>query len=44
VEKLITGYQPTKITEELRQELRVITFRAAQSFGMQSLPPLPQGE
>jgi len=44
VEKLITGYQPTKITEELRQELRAITLRAAQSFGMQSLPPLPQGE
>ena len=44
VEKLITDYQPTKITEELRQELRAITLRAAQSFGMQSLPPLPQGE
>ena len=44
VEKLITGYQPTKITEELRQELRAITLRAAQTFGMQSLPPLPQGE
>jgi trimethylamine--corrinoid protein Co-methyltransferase len=44
VEKLITDYQPTKITEELRQELRAITLRTAQSFGMQSLPPLPQGE
>jgi trimethylamine--corrinoid protein Co-methyltransferase len=44
VEKLITTYQPTKITEELHQELRAITLRAAQTFGMQSLPPLPQGE
>ena len=41
VEKLLSGYQPTKITEELRQELRAITLRSAQSFGMQSLPPLP---
>ena len=44
VEKLVATYQPTKITEELRQELRAITLRAAQTFGMQSLPPLPQGE
>jgi trimethylamine--corrinoid protein Co-methyltransferase len=44
VEKLISSYQPTKITKELRQELRAITLRAGQSFGMQSLPPLPQGE
>ena len=44
VEKLVATYQPTKITEELRQELRAITLRAAQTFGMQSLPSLPQGE
>jgi len=43
-EKLITTYQPTQITDELRQELRAITLRAAQTFGMQSLPPLPQEE
>ena len=43
-EKLIATYQPTTITEELRQELRAITLRAAQTFGMQSLPPLPQEE
>ncbi|MCJ7433694.1 MAG: trimethylamine methyltransferase family protein [Anaerolineales bacterium] len=43
-EKLITTYQSTQITDELRQELRMITLRAAQTFGMQSLPPLPQGE
>jgi trimethylamine:corrinoid methyltransferase-like protein len=44
VAKLITEYQPTKITEELRKELRAITLRSAQSFGMQSLPPLPHGD
>jgi trimethylamine--corrinoid protein Co-methyltransferase len=44
VEKLIVTYQPTQITEALRKELRAITLRAAQTFGMQSLPPLPQGE
>jgi trimethylamine--corrinoid protein Co-methyltransferase len=44
VEKLVATYQPTQITEELRQELRAITLRAAQTFGMQSLPPLPKGE
>ena len=44
VEKLITACQPTQTSEELRQELRVITLRAAQKFGMQSLPPLPPGD
>jgi len=43
-EKLIATYQPNQITEALRQELRAITLRAAQTFGMQSLPPLPKGE
>jgi trimethylamine:corrinoid methyltransferase-like protein len=42
VEKLVATYQPTQITDELRQELRAITLRAAQKFGMQSLPLLPQ--
>lgn len=41
-DKLLTTYQPTQITDDLRQELRAITLRAAQTFGMQSLPPLPQ--
>jgi trimethylamine--corrinoid protein Co-methyltransferase len=41
-DKLTKGYQPTKLTEEMRQELRAITLRAATTFGMQSLPPLPQ--
>ena len=44
VEKLIPTYQPTKITGELRQELRAITLHAAKTFGMEFLPPLPQEE
>ena len=44
VEKLIPTYQPTEMTEDLRQELRLITLRAAQTFGMDSLPPLPHEE
>jgi trimethylamine--corrinoid protein Co-methyltransferase len=44
VEKLLPTYQPTEMTKELRQELRAITLRAAQTFGMGSLPPLPQEE
>jgi len=44
VEKLIAACQPTQIAQELRRELRAITLRAAQTFGMQSLPPLPQEE
>jgi len=42
VEKLVATYQPTSLSKELRQELRTITIRAAQTFGMQSLPLLPQ--
>jgi trimethylamine:corrinoid methyltransferase-like protein len=42
VEKLVATYQPTSVSKELRQELRTITIRAAQTFGMQSLPLLPQ--
>jgi len=44
VEKLVATYQPTRVPKELRQELRAITLRAARTFGMQSLPPLPQEE
>jgi trimethylamine--corrinoid protein Co-methyltransferase len=44
VEKLMTTYQPNQITEEQRQELRAVTLRAAKKFGMDILPPLPQGE
>jgi trimethylamine---corrinoid protein Co-methyltransferase len=41
VEKLIPTYQPTKMTRELRQELRAITLHTAKTFRMESLPPLP---
>jgi len=44
VERLLPTYQPTEMTEALRRELRAITLRAAQTFGMDSLPPLPQEE
>ena len=44
VEKLITTYQLNKISEEQRQELRAVAFRAAKKFEMDSLSPLPQGE
>lgn len=42
VEKLLPTYQPPEMAEGLRQELRLITFHAAQTFGMDSLPLLPQ--
>jgi trimethylamine:corrinoid methyltransferase-like protein len=42
VEKLVAAYQPNTISAELRQELRAITVGAAKTFGMQSLPELPQ--
>ena len=44
VEKLVATYHPTRVPKELRQELRAITLCAARTFGMQSLPPLPQEE
>jgi trimethylamine--corrinoid protein Co-methyltransferase len=42
VEKLVAAYQPNTISAGLRQELRAITVGAAKTFGMQSLPELPQ--
>jgi trimethylamine--corrinoid protein Co-methyltransferase len=41
VEKLIPTYQPNKITDEQRKELREVTLRAANKFGMESLPAIP---
>lgn len=41
VEKLIPTYQPNNVTEEQRRELREVTLRAANKFGMESLPALP---
>ena len=42
VKKLLATYQPSPIADELRAELRDITTKAAQKFGMDELPPLPQ--
>jgi trimethylamine--corrinoid protein Co-methyltransferase len=41
VAKLLSGYRPPAVSDELKRELRVIATRAAQRFGMQELPPLP---
>jgi len=42
VVSLLSTYEPTSLPDELRQELRAITLRAAQSFGMDALPALPE--
>lgn len=42
VSELLNTYEPSSISEDLRRELRDITLRAAQSFGMDELPPLPE--
>jgi trimethylamine--corrinoid protein Co-methyltransferase len=42
VGELLAAYEPSPISAELREELRAITLKAAQSFGMDELPPLPQ--
>ncbi len=42
VDELLTTYKPSPIPDELRAELRAITTTAAQKFGMDKLPPLPQ--
>jgi len=34
-------YDPPSISDELRTELRDITAKATQEFGMDELPPLP---
>lgn len=39
---LLKNYRPSPLSSELRAELRRITTRAAQKFGMQALPALPQ--
>ncbi len=41
VEELLASYQPSSISKELRSELRGITTKAAQTFGMDELPTLP---
>jgi trimethylamine--corrinoid protein Co-methyltransferase len=42
VNELLASYQPPSITDELRTELRDIATKAAQRFGMDELPPLPE--
>jgi trimethylamine--corrinoid protein Co-methyltransferase len=40
VETLLTHYQPSPISEEIKKELRDITTRAANKVGMEELPDL----
>jgi trimethylamine--corrinoid protein Co-methyltransferase len=42
VNQLLVKYEPSPMSEDLRGELRAITLQAAQKFGMDELPPLPQ--
>jgi trimethylamine--corrinoid protein Co-methyltransferase len=39
---LLATYEPSPISDDLRCELRAITLEAAQRFGMDELPPLPE--
>ncbi|MGD8814007.1 MAG: trimethylamine methyltransferase family protein [Anaerolineales bacterium] len=41
VEALLATHQPSPISKELKDELRAITTKAAQTFGMDELPTLP---
>jgi len=42
VNELLSVYQPSPISDELRSELGSIATKAAQKFGMNKLPPLEQ--
>lgn len=42
VNQLLATYEPSPVSGELRAELRHITTKAAQKFGMDELPPLPE--
>ncbi len=42
VNELLGSYAPPSISKELHTELRVIATKAAQRFGMDELPPLPE--
>ena len=42
VQALLPTYGPPSMSEELRGELRAITLKAAQAFGMNELPSLPR--
>ncbi|MGD8554250.1 MAG: trimethylamine methyltransferase family protein [Anaerolineales bacterium] len=41
VDRLLETYQPSPISQSLRTELRKITAKAAQQFGMDLLPAMP---
>jgi trimethylamine--corrinoid protein Co-methyltransferase len=41
VDALLAGYESNQLSSDLKDELRAITTRAAGSFGMDELPPLP---
>jgi len=40
---LLDTYESPPIADDLRRELRALTLKAAQTFGMDELPPLPEG-
>ena len=42
VEELLTTYEPFALSKPVRRELRAITSKAAQRFGMDELPALPR--
>jgi len=42
VDQLLKNYQPGPVSDKLAAELRRITTEAAQKFGMDELPPLPE--
>jgi len=42
VAALLATYEPSPVSDDLRSELRTITQKAAESFGMDELPPLPK--
>ncbi|KPK90937.1 MAG: hypothetical protein AMJ88_15040 [Anaerolineae bacterium SM23_ 63] len=41
VDQLLGSYQARPLSDDLRVELRRITTKAAQGFGMEELPPIP---
>ncbi len=42
VDKLVAGYKEPTLDKGIREELRRMTTSAAQTFGMDQLPPLPE--
>jgi trimethylamine--corrinoid protein Co-methyltransferase len=41
VAALLDTYEPPPLADDLRRELHALTLKAAQTFGMDELPPLP---